>query len=425
MKILLVNTNATTGGAAIATLRLANSLRENGIDARMLVANRDGGDPRVVETLPNGWRHKWHFLWERLRIFAMLRFRRQRLFDIDPAWVGTDITRLQCFREADVIHLNWVNQGFLSLKDLERIMQSGKPVVWTMHDMWNFMGICHYERECGRYKQGCGWCPLLVERGENDLSRRRWEVKRRLYEGRRDIVFVGCSQWIAQAAKESPLLAGHRVESIVNPIDCQVYRPLGRGEVRRRLGLPQDKTLLLFCAFNVTSPLKGLSYLREALQIMSHQNPGLTARLGLVLIGKESETEAQNFAVETYPMGLVNDVEKKVEVYNAANLFVIPSTQDNLPNTLVEAKACGLPVVGSRVGGIPQMIHEQKDGMLVNPADSQALAETLTHLLTSADLDAMGRNSRQSALEEYSTSAVAERYIRIYKEVYETGTSSR
>ena len=147
MRVLIINTSEKTGGAAIAARRLMEALKNSGVQVQMLVRDRQTDAADVVE-LPPSWLNMWRFIWERLVIWKANRFKRHNLFQVDLANTGTDITTLPEFKEADVIHLHWVNQGFLSLKDIRRIIDSGKPIVWTMHDQWPFTGICHYSGEC-------------------------------------------------------------------------------------------------------------------------------------------------------------------------------------------------------------------------------------------------------------------------------------
>lgn len=416
MKVLLINTSDKTGGAAIAASRLMATLLKSGVDTHMLVAKSEGSHDARVSALPHGLRHKWNFLWERFVIFVKQNFTKTHLFDIDPAMTGSDITRLREFREADVIHLHWVNQGFLSMKSLRQILESGKPVVWTLHDMWPFTGICHYVRNCVNYKGQCGNCPLLVHNGTWDLSHVVWERKQELWNRFPRLTFVACSKWLAETAQDSPLLKGHRVLDIVNPIDCDLYSVRNKTEARQALGLPTDgKKLVLFCAYNVTLPIKGLKYLKEALELLVERKPRLRNKLGVVLVGKGSEVAGADFCVDVFPMGFVTDEKRKAQIYNAADLFVIPSLQDNLPNTIVEAKASGLPVIGTRVGGIPQMIDDGADGRLVNPEDSADLSRAMEWLLCEADADKVSALSRSNAVTQYSAEAVAAKYVECYK----------
>lgn len=418
MKILLINTSAKTGGAAIAASRLMTSLHNLGVYAKMLVANKDIDNPSVVG-LNQTWRHKWRFLIERLKIFVRQGFKRDHLFDIDPASEGADITGLPEFKEADVIHLHWVNQGYLSMKSLKGILHSGKPVVWTMHDMWTFTGICHYARECNNYKQQCGNCHLLRYPSPKDLSHKVWLRKQKLWKEFPNLAFVACSKWLADIAKESSLLGNHRVINIVNPIDSKLYAPRDKVKARHNLHLPKDKTLILFCAYNVTLPIKGLSYLRQALCILTDANPELQHQLGIILVGKCSEQVSDDFPIDTYPMGFVSDEQKKATIYNAADIFCIPSLQDNLPNTIVEAKASGLPVIGTNIGGIPQMINHKEDGYLAEPHNAQALADGIAWVLNTADREQISAQSRANAVAQYSETSVAKKYIKLYEQLLE------
>ena len=158
MRVLLVNTHERAGGAAVATRRLLEALNNNGVKAKMLVANKETDNINVVG-LPHPWRHRMAFLWERLCIFLHLRFSKKHLFGLDIANSGIDITSLPEFQQADIIHLAWINQGMLSLKGIRNILKSGKPVVWTMHDLWPVSGICHLSLGCERFKSGCSHCP--------------------------------------------------------------------------------------------------------------------------------------------------------------------------------------------------------------------------------------------------------------------------
>ena len=154
MRVLIINTSERTGGAAIAASRLMEALKNSGIKAKMLVRDKQTDQVTVV-ALKKSWRQIWQFVWERIVIWIANRFKKHNLFAVDIANTGTDITSLPEFRQADVIHLHWVNQGLLSLKDLRKIFLSGKPVVWTMHDMWPVTGICHHAGDCTHYQAQC------------------------------------------------------------------------------------------------------------------------------------------------------------------------------------------------------------------------------------------------------------------------------
>ena len=217
MRVLIINTSERIGGAAIAANRLMEALKNNGIKAKMLVRDKQTDQISVVELKKSWWRI-WQFIWERIVIWKANRFKKHNLFAVDIANTGTNISQLPEFTQADVIHLHWINQGMLSLTDIRRIIQSGKPIVWTMHDMWSFTGICHYAGDCTKYTNHCHDCPLLYKGGKKDLSYQVFEKKKKLFEGAK-ITFVACSRWLESLAKKSELIKDQTITNIPNAIN--------------------------------------------------------------------------------------------------------------------------------------------------------------------------------------------------------------
>ncbi|MBR6714277.1 MAG: glycosyltransferase family 4 protein [Bacteroidaceae bacterium] len=419
MKILIVNTSNRGGGAAIAAVRLKTALLNLGEKPRMLVATKEGNDFTTFG-LKSAWRYKLCWAFERLGIFLRQGLSKAHLWDIDPATHGVDITALPEFKEADIIHLHWVNQGFLSFKILNKVLHSSKPVVWTMHDAWTFTGLCHSPLECTAFRRECGNCMLLRRAGQNDWSHRLWRRKQALFEGTGRLVFVACSRWLADMARSSTLLADRTVVDIPNPIDTHLFTPGDKEQARMLLGLPQGKSLILFSAYSVNAPIKGLTYLREALAQMAETEPSMRDRVAVVLTGRGAEQMAEPMPVEAIPMGYVTDPKRMALIYNAVDAFCLPSLQENLPNTIMEAKACGVPTVAFRVGGIPQMIDHRADGYLAEPKDAADLAQGLRWVLA-ADAASMRQLNRAAAVEQYSEARVAERYLKLYQQLIDHG----
>lgn len=415
MRVLLVNTNEKTGGAAVATFRLMEALNNNGVKAQMLVNHKETDNINVVE-LPRPWLQRMRFLWERMVIFVRLHFVRQHLFALDIANAGADITSLPEFRKADVVHLSWINQGMLSLGAIRKILKSGKPVVWTMHDLWPVAGICHLALGCKRFKTHCSNCKYLPHGGgEHDLSYRVWERKHKVYDTS-DISFVACSRWLAGEARASGLVGKHLVTDIPNPINTALFCRHDRGEARRQLGLPEDRRLILFVAQRATNENKGMKYLIDACHLLVEQHPEVRDNTGIVILGGHAEEFEHLFDMPVYPLGYVNDEKKIVEVYSAADLFVLPSLSENLPNTIMEAMACGVPCIGFKVGGIPEMIDHQKTGYVAAYRDEADLARGLRWILDEADYESLSRQAVHKVSACYSQQAVALKYIEVYNQ---------
>ena len=412
MRVLIVNTSERTGGAAIAANRLMHALNRNGVEAQMLVRDRKT-DALEVVSIPQSWRLKANFLWERGVIWMNNGLSKQGIFQVDIANAGTDITTLPAFQQADVIHLHWVNQGFLSLKNLERICASGKPVVMTLHDQWYFTGICHYSSNCDKYLTQCEKCPMLKGPGI-DLARRVYNRKRAIYEGR-NITFVGCSRWMADLARKSSLTRGHTVTNVPNAIDTDVFKPMDKLEARRRHNLPMDKKLLLFGAQRITDKRKGFDFLVEACEHISMHHPTLPGQLEVVVLGGDAPSVKELLPLPVHIVNYLSNEDDIAQLYNAVDLFVTPSLQDNLPNTIVEAMSCGTPCVGFDVGGIPEMINHKQDGYVADYCDSLDFAQGIAWCLNPDRQPALSAAARAAALATYSQSVAATRYLSIYQ----------
>lgn len=413
MRVLIVNTSERTGGAAVAANRLMEALKNNGVKAKMLVRDKETEQITVVG-LGGSWRQQVHFLWERLVIFCHLHFSREHLFDIDIANSGADITKMREFKEADIIHLSWINQGMLSLTSIKKIINSGKPVVWTMHDAWAATGICHYTRGCHFFVSRCAECRLLPGGGgRNDLAAKVWRKKKKIFADS-GIHFVACSRWLEGEAKRSALLTGQNITSIPNPIDTHVYRTIDRREARQRAGLPEGKRIILFVSQRVTTERKGMHYLVEAMEKMVAANPAMKEDTAVAILGGHAEEVEATMPLPVFPLGYVSDERKIVAIYNSADVFVLPSMEDNLPNTIMEAMACGVPCVGFRIGGIPEMIDHMKNGYVAQAGNADDLAKGISWVLAADDREALSKSAIHKVASSYSQQTVAMKYIEVY-----------
>ena len=392
--------------------------KRNGVEAKMMVRDvalpQEEGDGSVIKV-----GNKFPKFLERVFILPHIIFRkggwknlRSRLWQVDTADCGIDITRTKEFREADVIHLHWVNQGMLSLMDILHILDSGKPVVWTLHDEWPYLGVCHYRGDCT--EEECIHCPIMAGEAPHIIYR-----SKQLLYFMRTVTFVGCSGWITKQARRGafPANAVH----INNCVPASLFHPRSMQRSRKVLSLPKDKRLLLFCSQNVTDERKGIRYLVEALKILSAplameaDNESSPERLDvsdlhLVIVGKGSEEIPLPEGFGVSRLGTVGEQDMPL-VYNAVDAFLTPSLQDNLPNTIAEAMSCGTPCVGFNVDGIPEMINHKLNGYVARYRDAADLAEGIRFVL-SHDL----RNSAfRKASAAYKETTVARQHVELYK----------
>ncbi|HMX39038.1 MAG TPA: glycosyltransferase, partial [Saprospiraceae bacterium] len=347
MNIVLLNTYSH-GGAGVACRRLLEGLRatQPDISAQLITAAEAGS--------------RWPFYAERLSFLPHERDRSVR-FAFSPANFGKDLSRHPAVRQADLLHLHWVNQGLLSLRGIRQLAELGKPMVWTLHDTWAFTGGCHIFTDCDRFRQQCGVCPYLRRPGPHDLSHQVWLKKQRFFP--KNIHFVTCSHWLRDVARSSSLLQGFPITSIPNPIDTALFKPAeaaDRAALRAEMGIAPGAHVLLFVAMNLRDAHKGFRFLPEALQHLRRQRPDLAVEV--VVLGKSEPESLSAFPYPVHALGLVQGAERLSRLYGAADVFVTPSLADNLPNTVMESLACGTPVVGFRTGGIPEMVGHLQEG---------------------------------------------------------------
>jgi glycosyltransferase involved in cell wall biosynthesis len=413
LKVVHLSTYDTFGGASIAALRLHLALLKEQTDSQLLVQTKKGQAPGVITAQTGSFSQQSAFLrffMERLAFLPHERHRSLR-FAFSPAVTGLPLHRHPVVQQADLLHLHWVNFGFLSISQLKALLSLGKPVVWTLHDMWAFTGGCHYAGSCLQYQTHCTHCPMLRSSGNHDLSWQVFEKKQKTLTGK-SLHIVGCSQWMTRLAQESSLLKHFLASHIPNALDTDFFSRTDSQQARRQLGLPADSRLLLFGTLNAEDPRKGFSFLQQALHQL-HSIP-LPTPLELLVFGKANPEVLAQLPFKVHSLGSLPP-ERVVEAYSAADVLVVPSLEDNLPNVVAEGMACGLPVAAFQSGGIPEMVDHLQNGYLAPTGDASALAKGLYHLLYEADLAVFSNNARQKALSTYSQHLVASQYKTLYQ----------
>ncbi len=405
------------GGAAIAALRLLKALKKQDVEIKMLVQKKKT-DHNFIEQTSNNFINKqknfFYFAYERL-LFKLKEKDISVRFAFSMANIGEDISNHKFVKEADIIHLHWINFGFLSINSLQKLFKLDKPIVWTLHDMWSFTGGCHYAYDCKKYQTHCSNCSYYLKNSKDkDISHKVFENKINLF-GDVNLNFATCSNWLGNTAKESKLISKYKITPINNAIETDVFKPLDKKTCREKLNIPTDKKIILFGAMNMSDERKGFKYLKEALNILKKM-PN-TDKILILLFGKSSEELLQELPFDYHNIKFTSSQDDILNIYNSADIYVIPSIQDNLPNTIVESHSCGVPVVGFDTAGISEMISHKNTGYLAKYKSSNDLATGIYWTLFNSNSQNISENARKYALENYSETIVANKYIDLYKNI--------
>lgn len=413
-KIVLLNTFQQSGGAAIAATRLLNALKHTAYQTNLVVSEVTKEAIGVNGLNPkNAFGAKWQRFKMLVEFGITEKFikKANQSTTFSAAFWGMHPHKNAIVQAADLLHLHWVNHGFCSIQDLNDLFKLRKPIIWHLHDMWPFTGGCHYAGDCLGYQKNCGNCNMLRSKAENDLSNKIHIQKDSIYRNA-NITWVGASKWIAEQAKKSSLTKNHRILHIPNPIATKLFKPTNKTAAKAALNIGSHKQVFLFASANTSDPRKGFNFLQEALQ--KSKNLGLLSDAVVLLIGK-SNRSFHDFPVQVIETGYVNSEEALVQAYNAADVFVIPSLEDNLPNTLVEAMSCGVPAVGFETGGIPELILHEQTGYLAPIADTDALLHAMCFAFNNSQL--LGQQARQFIENNLSELHVAKAYGKLYAEI--------
>ncbi|MBW2217750.1 MAG: glycosyltransferase [Deltaproteobacteria bacterium] len=420
MKILQISTCDINGGAARATYRLHKGLREIGQDCRMLVRHKESQDDTVVlvdaEERPENPNEDF-FLSDIIQPYYIDSNQTElsnTLFSL--SYPGYDLSELPMVQSADIVNLHWVAQ-YQSLVTLHSLFALGKPVVWTLHDQWAFTGGCHYSAGCEKYQSDCVECPQLGDDPFN-LPAAILKDKLEIFKDV-DLTIVTPSRWMAECARRSRLFKDLKIEVIPNSLETDIYTPLSKSEAKEEIGISPQAITMLFGAIDGSEKRKGFFELVNAIKFCLNEDVFQRLlqddKIRLICFGRPSH-ELESIGIPFVALGHLDSDEKIRSAYSAADFFLLPSLEDNLPNTILESMSCGTPVVAFDVGGLPDMVTNGVTGQLVPLSDTRKMGETIIDLIQKPDLrKSMGKEGRKRAEQEYSLSVQAGRYFDLYE----------
>ena len=411
MRVLHVVHTDSDGGGAIGAYRLHQAMLSQEVDSKMLVIRKRRHDKTVIRA---AFLVRLLVKIGRTAGVQLLKLQRSRntnfrSLNLFPTGIHRQINNYK----PDIVQFHWVNRNTISIREITRI---NAPVVWKLPDMWAFCGSEHYllPGSQERYRQGYSRANRLL--GDVGLDIDKWVWRYKQWAWRNATFAVAApSKWLAKCASDSVLFGQRKIVNIANPIDLDRFQPLKqKNDARIILGLPQDKKLILFGSyFAKTDSRKGYHHLQEALELLGDAD---SKEYELVVFGTVEEGMQDIHGIRAHMLGTITDERLLIAVYIAADVMVLPTEADNLPNTIQEATACGTPCVGFNIGGMPDMVAHKDTGYLATPFDAAELAEGLKWVLANTGDNMTGR-VRDKACVLFSQKDRVADYIDLYNEM--------
>ncbi|MET1053723.1 MAG: glycosyltransferase [Pedobacter sp.] len=415
MKVIHLNTYEGNGGAGRACLRLSDALNASGADSNVMVYYQFKESTKAVafsKTPFQKARAVFNILSERYMSKGLVKALKTP-FSIQ--WFGRSIASHPALKDADLIHLHWINHGFLRPKDLAALEELDKPIVWTFHDSNAFTGGCHVRYACENFHNQCGFCPLLKISGKNDISHQNWIRKKKGYKNL-GFHIVAPSKWMAQSIKFSSLMGARDVAVIPNTIETNIFKPYVKAEAKKLLNIAPDKFVLMSGFMpSKNDKHKGTSYLIEALNDLAGRPGIVRENIELLIFGNKESAEMPEFPFKTTFLGTISNDTHLAKCYSAADAFITPSLEDNLPNTVMESLACATPVVAFKTGGIPDMVEHLVNGYLADYESAEDLATGMEWLYHEDSAAEIQKQARLTILTHFSEEVIAEKHMLLYQ----------
>ena len=314
-------------------------------------------------------------------------------------------------KSINIVHLDWIANNFVDIKKLKSIKV---PIVWTLHDVWPLTGGCHCNLNCNKWITGCGVCPQLCSSDIKDISHYSWKTKEKSLNTIKNLTVIAPSKWLTSMAKKSTFFKNAKVVNIPNAVDINLFRNNAKNKAKNFFGIPSNKNVILFGANSfIKATYKGLDLLLEALKIIKNLSE---EDYHLLLFGDSKiphDFSGLNFEITL--AGRLDTEKQLVNVYNAADVFVGPSRQDNFPSTFLEASACAIPCVGFDVGGIPEIVEHQKTGYIAKSFDTSDLAKGIIWCTENNQNNELGLSARTKIVNNFSFDIIAKKHKELYR----------
>lgn len=410
---------STSVGEASANIKLQRALQKEGVESLTIVKSCSCADgiEGVMQVQISMWGRVIHQLHKKWARFILKRYNLPEGIPFSLGKYGIDVAKIKAVEEADILHIHWICD-FLSPKIIAKLVETGKPVVWTCHDSWAFTGGCHVRLGCKRYETGCGECPILNSICEKDISDKIVQYKKKYFSDQK-IAYVAPSNWMGECIRSSLLFRNKNCVVIPNPLDSRIYSAKSPKEILYRLQYKKDsnKYHILFAANDVDIPYKGFLYFQKMLDLLKQKNEEMANKVVLHLVGAHDDSGNNKIppCFKSIYWGYINDQYKLASLYSMADVLVFPSIDDNLPSMVMECLACETPVVAFNTGGISDMIEHKKNGYIAQYKDSGDLLNGLMWVIENNKDNCLGVNGRIKVTDEFNDNMIARQHIDLYK----------
>jgi len=396
-------------GAGIAAMRIVKAQRNCGIDAKIFVVQKYTDYPYVHRV--SKFKEFYIKFCNEISTFILKKLNKST----NPVMhslslFGGKLCRQINNIDSDILHLHFINSEMLSIKDIAKIK---KPVVWTFHDSWAFCGAEHYQNGMDDEAYIKDYMPHPYK-GFN-INRWMLQRKKRYWKNSRFYI-VAPSQWETACAQKSNLFCNNNFSTVPNCLDTNTFKPIDKQIAREILNLEKDKTYILFGAFGgISNTIKGGNLLIEALKIFSERYDKTDVELLVFGASRQPDFPALNMPVHF--LGKISDETTMSLIYNSANVMLVPSKMDNLPQTATESVSCGIPIVCFNVGGLTDIVEHKKTGYIANRFDTAEFAEGINWILNETDCELLSKRAREKALIDYDEIKCVKSYSKIYENI--------
>lgn len=442
MKILQVSTIDIAGGAERIAWTLHQGYHKRGHQSWLAVGQKISDNSEVLPIPNNNYRNPWAKFWLTLaepllplakqkliaaKLHGLLtraiaqpqRWRQRQLGyeDFDAPATAHLLTLTP--QKPDLVHCHNLHGDYFDLRVLPFLSQQ-LPLILTLHDAWLLSGHCAHSFDCDRWKTGCGECPDLSipPAIKQDQTAYNWQRKQEIYRQSRFYIATP-SRWLMSKVENSILATGIIEKRVIpNGIDLSLFHPTDKKAIRVKLGLPLDSKIILFTANGIRkNPWKDYQTMQTAVALVAQHLE--QEKILFIALGENSPPEHIGQAqIQFIPYQ--KDPKTVAGYYQAADVYVHAAKADTFPNTVLEALACGTPVVGTAVGGIPEQIIEEVTGFLAPLGNPESMANSIQKLLENPDLhQSLSEQAALIAQKNYSLDRMVEDYIKWYRSILE------